>query len=276
MSSAPLDATSSHVTQFSAGDTYDRLVREPASPSRRPGPPQASGSIMFHSIAIRSLGATTRTPIYLRRVPRQGATGLVVAGMLAVFVFASCSAGVGATPSQSGTRSATAGTPSPSATASASATASPSATATPVPTPTRGPAGFTATGSMGHARGWHTATLLTDGRVLIAGGRDDSGVHASAELFDPATGTFSPTGSMTVARHGHTATRLSDGRVLIAGGLSANGTTAVYLASAELYDPATGKFSPTGSMAQVHDGHTDRKSTRLNSSHANISYAVFC
>jgi hypothetical protein len=109
---------------------------------------------------------------------------------------------------------------------------------------------------MGHARGSHTATLLTDGRVLIAGGNDDSGVQASAELFDPATGTFSPTGSMTLSRHGHTATRLSDGRVLIAGGLSAHGTTAVYFASAELYDPATGKFSPTGLMADAHYGHT--------------------
>ena len=83
------------------------------------------------------------------------------------------------------------------------------------------------------------AMLLDDGRVLIAYG------DASAELYDPATGTFSPTGSMTTARVVASATRLADGRVLIAGGLAQPGGTKT-LASAELYDPKSGTFSPTG------------------------------
>jgi hypothetical protein len=72
-------------------------------------------------------------------------------------------------------------------------------------------------------------------------------VAASAELYDPKTGTFSPTGSMATARHLYTATLLLDGRVLVAGG--SNGNDAGDLASAELYDPKTGAFSLTGPMA---------------------------
>ena len=98
---------------------------------------------------------------------------------------------------------------------------------------------FSPTGSMAAVRGWHTATLLPDGRVLIAGGS----YEAPAELYDPQTGTFSPTGSMEVDREAATATLLPDGRVLIAGGS--------YEATAELYDPQTGTFSPTGSMTMT-------------------------
>jgi hypothetical protein len=114
---------------------------------------------------------------------------------------------------------------------------------------------FSPTGSMATARSDQTATLLSDGRVLIAGGGDTSGALASAELYDPTTGTFSPTGSMTTASEYHTATLLPSGRVLIAGG-EGNGTGDVVLASAELYDPTTGTFSPTGSMTAVCTAQT--------------------
>jgi WD40 repeat protein len=113
---------------------------------------------------------------------------------------------------------------------------------------------FSPTGSLATARDYHTATLLSDGRVLIAGGYDGSGYPASAELYDPKTGTFSPTGSYPTARINHTAALLSDGRVLIAGGYSGFETPS--LASAELYDPKTGTFSPTGSMATARIIHT--------------------
>ena len=107
---------------------------------------------------------------------------------------------------------------------------------------------FSSTGSMAEGRESDSATLLGDGRVLIVGGQNDQ-VLASAELYDPRTGKFSPTGSMGAPRENHTATLLADGRVLIAGGNGAGGDDQAPLASAEIYDPKSGTFSPTGSMA---------------------------
>jgi hypothetical protein len=102
------------------------------------------------------------------------------------------------------------------------------------------PSYFHATRSMTTSRNGHTATLLPVGKVLVAGGYGaGSAFLASAELYDPAIGSFAATGSMTTARVGHTATLLASGKVLIAGG---------YGVSAELYDPATGSFSATGNM----------------------------
>ncbi len=116
---------------------------------------------------------------------------------------------------------------------------------------------FTATGSMATAHSEHTATLLTNGKVLIAGGRDSTGYLSNAELYDPVTGNFTATGSKATARiGGHTATLLTNGKVLIAGGRGSSGSNYYELSSAELYDPVTGNFTATGSMATARSGHT--------------------
>ena len=104
--------------------------------------------------------------------------------------------------------------------------------------------------SMATQRAAHTATLLPDGKVLVAGGFTGGGSLASAEVFDPATSTFASAGNMNASRAGHTATLLPNGKVLIAGGY--NGS---YLASAELYDPATRIFTPASSIVTARSGH---------------------
>ena len=102
----------------------------------------------------------------------------------------------------------------------------------------------------------HTATLLSDGTVLVTGG-------LTAELFDPNSGSFTPTtGSMGTSRADHTATLLKDGTVLIAGGAFVrllNGIrnrVLASIASAELYDPAKKTFSPTGGLQSGRYFHT--------------------
>ena len=119
---------------------------------------------------------------------------------------------------------------------------------------------WAATGSMHVARRGHVATLLSDGRVLVAGGWDLGGgtPPVVAELYDPASGTWSDTGPMTRWRYGPRAVLLLDGRVLVAGGYISGGG---YTKGAELYDPATGRWhstpnltGPPGSSTRLADG----------------------
>jgi Galactose oxidase, central domain/Kelch motif len=116
---------------------------------------------------------------------------------------------------------------------------------------------FRATGSLSAPRDHHTATLLNNGLVLIAGGQGGGNSLATAELYDPATGTFTATGDLKVARHQHTATLLKDGTVLVAGGFSRIGRNLpAFLADTELYNPATKTFTPTGSLITARNEHT--------------------
>src|SRR5439155_26800054 len=110
-----------------------------------------------------------------------------------------------------------------------------------------------ATDAMSVARHDHTATLLTNGTVLIAGGLDASNaVVASAEVYDPSTNGFSSVGDMRAARVGHTATLLSDSRVLVAGGADDSGP----LRSIDIYDPVARSFSDWGLMNVARRGHS--------------------
>jgi N-acetylneuraminic acid mutarotase len=128
---------------------------------------------------------------------------------------------------------------------------------------------WSVTGNMNVARSGLTATLLSDGKVLVVGGEVgeyyDTNCLSSAELYDPTAGTWSVTGSMSFARAHHTATLLSDGKVLVVGGYSAGYSgieDPIYWRSAtstnvaELYDPATGKWSVTDSMSIARANHT--------------------
>jgi hypothetical protein len=113
---------------------------------------------------------------------------------------------------------------------------------------------WTFTGSLNTARVYHTATLLPNGMVLVAGGRDLSdNSFASVELYDPASGTWTTTGSLNTARSSHSATLLPNGMVLVAGGEDSSFHP---LASAELYDPASGTWSVTGSLNTARSSHS--------------------
>jgi N-acetylneuraminic acid mutarotase len=118
---------------------------------------------------------------------------------------------------------------------------------------------WSATGSMAEGRIGHAAALLPDGTVLVAGGytNDSSGnfatMLASAELYDPGSGTWTATGNMIEARADHTATSLPDGTVLVAGGSEFNSLT--NFASTELYDPSSGTWTSNASMIEARAYH---------------------
>jgi len=115
---------------------------------------------------------------------------------------------------------------------------------------------FSLTGQMEASRSTQTATLLQNGKVLVAGGSDANGnALATAELYDSTSGTFTPTGNMIAVRSGHTATLLKNGKVLITGGTGPGGALGS-LATAELFDPASGTFAATAGMGTPRYAHT--------------------
>jgi hypothetical protein len=127
------------------------------------------------------------------------------------------------------------------------------------PSPTPAPATFRLTGSMAIARSGATATLvLKDGRVLVAGGADDTSIYgnylSSTELYDPVAGTFREAGSMMFGHGEGTAVLLPDGRVLMVGGIGGAVDVPTPESVAELFDPTTDTFVRTGSMATPRYG----------------------
>jgi WD40 repeat protein len=105
---------------------------------------------------------------------------------------------------------------------------------------------------MSFARYFHTATMLPDGKVLVAGGFDGSLTLASSELFDPITGTWDTVGNLNASRYSHTTTLLPNGTVLAAGGeFNSN-----FLYSTEIYHPSSGTWTFTGDLNANRRDHT--------------------
>ena len=118
---------------------------------------------------------------------------------------------------------------------------------------------WTSAASMASPRQYHTASILSNGRMLVVGGNDGmSTVFASAELYDPTANTWSSAGNMATARYAHTATVLGDGSVLVAGG--SNRITpcscTTFQATAELFNPTSGAWTTTGSLVTPRLDHT--------------------
>jgi N-acetylneuraminic acid mutarotase len=116
---------------------------------------------------------------------------------------------------------------------------------------------WTETGKLTTQRWRHTATLLSNGKVLVAGG-SDSGMDrlSSAELYDPATGKWTATGELNTKRYDHTATLLHDGQVLVTGSDEGGYFEGVVAFGAELYNPATGKWTVSRALSADRYGHT--------------------
>src|SRR5438132_23232 len=116
---------------------------------------------------------------------------------------------------------------------------------------------WTETGSLNTARDYHTAMLLQNGMVLVAGGFDKNNSARSEERReDNESGAWTATGSLNTARYVHRATLLQNGMVLVAGGYDHTQFGNIAVASAELYDPASGTWTETGSLNTARAQHT--------------------
>ncbi len=114
--------------------------------------------------------------------------------------------------------------------------------------------GLAGHGHLNYPRVGHTATLLPNGKVLVAGGSGDSGDVATAELYDPVYRTWTTTGNMILpARHGHKATLLTNGKVLVTGGYDSSGNA---VSSAEVFDPASETWTETSPLTTARGDHT--------------------
>jgi len=115
---------------------------------------------------------------------------------------------------------------------------------------------WTKTGSLATARTDHTATLLANGKVLVAGGVNGIGIGSktlsSCQIYDPSTGVWAATGSLKTARWGHAAVLLNSGEVLVTGGVGSNTND---LSTCEIYNPHTGVWTMTGSHATPRANH---------------------
>ena len=115
---------------------------------------------------------------------------------------------------------------------------------------------WTTTGNMTNARYYHTASILSNGKVLVTGGNSIGGLLSSAELYDSSTGIWTTTGDMVKARYFHTASVLSNGKILVTGGADNSGALNNALNSAEMYDPSTSIWTTTGNMTNARYYHT--------------------
>ncbi|WP_418317231.1 Kelch repeat-containing protein [Piscinibacter sakaiensis] len=116
---------------------------------------------------------------------------------------------------------------------------------------------FSDIGQLASGREYHSATVLADGRVLVVGGTISLAGFGASELIDPRSGAVTATGALQKHRQGHTATRLNDGRVLVIGGWGPGGDALGKHASAEIWDPTTGRFRLLPALMQTtRAGHT--------------------